>query len=205
MTHPDASDEAVTDASPPASADATSQRTGRLRRRWPVPAGLGFAAVVAFGMTSGVELAVVLTAAAVVYLGSAALGTRRAAWLLFVATTVVITVARVLDDRFEPMWILLGGGVLAVIYGLVRGALRPPGGLPLQTLALLGFGAVATVALWVDPVLGSYLVAVGLLGHAGWDLYHHRAHKVVARSFAEFCLALDATLAVVIVLVTVTA
>jgi hypothetical protein len=46
-------------------------------------------------------------------------------------------------------------------------------------------------------------VAAGLLGHAAWDLYHHRVNRVVTRSFAEFCLVLDTALAVAIVIVTV--
>ena len=32
--------------------------------------------------------------------------------------------------------------------------------------------------------------------------YHHRVNRVVVRSLAEFCLALDTALAVVIVIVT---
>jgi hypothetical protein len=31
------------------------------------------------------------------------------------------------------------------------------------------------------------VVAAGLLGHAAWDVYHHRAGRVVRRSLAEFC------------------
>jgi hypothetical protein len=102
-------------------------------------------------------------------------------------------------------WILLGLGIPLAGYGLLRGALRPSFGLPLQTLALLGFGAVAVIALLLVPAAGAYLVALGLLAHAGWDAYHHRTNKVVARSYAEFCLVLDAALAVTIVAVTATA
>ncbi len=185
-----------------AAADPTSSRLGSLRRRWPTAAGLGFAALVAIGMTSGLDMAAVLAAAAVVYLGSAALRTPRAAWPLFFATAVVITVLRLIDDRFEPTWVLFGAGVVLLAYGLLRGGFGPTYGLPLQTLALLGFGVVVTVALLINPMIGSYLVALGLLGHATWDLYHYRINKVVSRSLAEFCYALDATLAVVIVILT---
>jgi hypothetical protein len=171
-------------------------------RHWPALAGLAFAGAVTFGMTSGVEMTAILAAAAVVYLGAAALRTPRASWPLFFGTGVVITLARLLDDTIEPAWVLLGAGVLLIGYGLLRGALRPAYAMPLQTLALLGFGAVATVALLVDPVVGSCLVAFGLLGHAGWDLYHYKVNRVVARSLAEFCLLLDASLAVLILVVT---
>ena len=111
--------------------------------------------------------------------------------------------ARLLEDRFEPTWAILAGAVGLLIYGLLRGAGRPGYGLPLQTVALLGFGAAAGAALMITPDLGAYLVAAGLLGHAAWDLYHHRVNRVVVRSLAEFCLALDTALAVAIVIVTV--
>jgi hypothetical protein len=186
--------------------ESTAQRTSKpqslVRRRWPMLAGLGFAALIAVDLVSGVELAPVLAASAAVYLGAAALQRPAAAWPLFFATAVVITVARLADDRFEPTWVILASAVALLIYGLLRGAAHPGYGLPLQTVALLGFGAAAAAALMITPELGAYLVAAGLLGHAAWDAYHHRVNRVVVRSLAEFCLALDAALAVVIVIVT---
>jgi hypothetical protein len=86
---------------------------------------------------------------------------------------------------------------------LLRGLVRPAQALPLQSIALLGFGAAAAIAVFVDTDLGAYLVAAGLFGHSAWDLYHYRANRVVARSLAEFCLLLDAALAMLIVLATV--
>jgi hypothetical protein len=41
------------------------------------------------------------------------------------------------------------------------------------------------------------------LGHAAWDLYHHRVNKILVRSLTAFCFALDTLLAVAIVIVTV--
>jgi hypothetical protein len=140
-------------------------------------------------------------ASAAVYLGAAALQRPAAAWPLFFATAVVITVARLLDDRFEPTWVILAGAVVLLIYGLLRGAGHLGHGLPLQTAGLVGFGAAA--ALTITSELGAYLVAAGLLGHAAWDVYHHRTNRVVVRSLAEFCLVLDTALAVAIVIVTV--
>jgi hypothetical protein len=171
-------------------------------RRWPTLAGLGFAALIAVDLVNGVDLAAVLAASAAVYLGAAALQRPATAWPLFFATAVVITVARLLDDRFEPTWAILAGAVALLVYGLLRGASRPGHGLPLQAAALLGFGAAAGAALLVSPELGAYLVAAGLLGHAAWDVHHHRTNRVVVRSLAEFCLALDTALAVAIVIVT---
>jgi len=181
----------------------TSKPQSLLRRRWPTLAGLGFAALIAVDLMSGVELAPVLAASAAVYLGAAALRRPAAAWPLFFATAAVITIARLLEDRFEPTWVILAGAVALLIYGLLRGAGRPGYGLPLQTLGLVGFGAAAGAALVITPELGAYLVAAGLLGHAAWDVHHHRTNRVVLRSLAEFCLVLDAALAVAIVIVTV--
>ena len=181
----------------------TSQPQSLLRRRWPTLAGLGFAALIAVDLMSGVELAPVLAASAAVYLGAAALRRPAAAWPLFFATAAVITIARLLEDRFEPTWVILAGAVALLIYGLLRGAGRPGYGLPLQTLGLVGFGAAAGAALVITPELGASLVAAGLLGHAAWDVHHHRTNRVVLRSLAEFCLVLDAALAVAIVIVTV--
>jgi hypothetical protein len=183
--------------------ETTSKPQSLVRRRWPTLAGLGFAALIAVDLVSGVELAPVLAASAAVYLGAAALRRPAAAWPLFFATAVVITVARLADDRFEPTWVILAGAAALLIYGLLRGAGRPSYGLPLQTVALLGFGAAATAALIITPELGAYLVAAGLLGHAAWDAYHHRVNRVVVRSMAEFCLALDTALAAVLVIGTV--
>jgi hypothetical protein len=47
------------------------------------------------------------------------------------------------------------------------------------------------------------VVAVGLLGHTAWDVYHHWVNKVVVRSMAEFCGALDTLLAVALVMAAV--
>lgn len=174
---------------------------GSVGRRWPALAGIVFAALVAIGMANGVEQAPVLAAAATVYIGCAALQKPGAAWPIFLGTVAVITVAKLLD--VDATLIVLGCGLALGVYGLLRGVLRPGHGLPLQTLALLGFGAVAAIALFVDTDLGAYLVAAGLLGHSAWDLHHYRTDRVVVRSLAEFCLLLDATLAVLIVVVTI--
>ncbi|MEV0150448.1 MULTISPECIES: hypothetical protein [unclassified Nonomuraea] len=183
----------------------TSPSIGRVLRHWPVLAGLGVAVLMSLDMATGLELSKVLAASAVVYLGAAALGRPGSAWPVFFLTVAVIMAANLVDDDFEPTWAVLGLGVLLGGYGLLRGARPEPAGLPPQLVALLGFGAAATVALFVDPTAGSYLVALGLLGHAAWDVHHYRANRVVARSLAEFCLVLDTALAVAIIVLTATA
>jgi hypothetical protein len=56
---------------------------------------------------------------------------------------------------------------------------------------MLGFGAIALSAIFVDTDLGGYLVAAGLIGHAAWDAVHYVRNSVVARSYAEYCAVLD--------------
>jgi hypothetical protein len=65
---------------------------------------------------------------------------------------------------------------------------------------MLGFGAIALATLYVDTVLGAYLVAAALLGHAVWDAFHYLRDRVVARSYAEFCGVLDLVLGAAILL-----
>ncbi|QYN37464.1 hypothetical protein K1T35_09585 [Pseudonocardia sp. DSM 110487] len=175
---------------------------GAVRRRWPALAGIAFAVLVSIGMANGVEQAPVLAAAATVYIGCAGLRKPGAAWPIFLGSVVVITVLKLLD--FDPTLIVLGCGAALGVYGLLRGFVRPGYGLPLQSVALLGFGLVAAIALFVDTDLGAYLVAAGLLAHSAWDLYHYRTNRVVTRSLAEFCLLLDASVAVLIVVMTLT-
>ena len=171
-------------------------------RRWPTLAGIAVAALTAYGLSSGTDLAPILAASGLVYLGAAALRRPATAWAVFFGTFVVITVTKFVAG-VDATWILLAAAVLVLGYGLLRGATRPARGLPLQTIAMVAFGGAAAVALLVDETVGSYLVAAGLLGHAAWDAYHHRVNRVVVRSMAEFCLVLDAVVAAAIVLVTV--
>jgi hypothetical protein len=95
---------------------------------------------------------------------------------------------------------VLGIGAALLVYGLVRRSET----LPLQTLAALAYGGVAVIALFVHPIVGGYLVAAGLIGHAAWDVYHHRTNKVVVRSMSEFCMVFDVAVTAAIIFVTVT-
>lgn len=170
---------------------------------WPTLTGIGLAGLIALGMPSGSELAPILAASGIVYLGAAALGRPSAAWPLFLVTFVVITATRIGVVSIDATWIFLGLAALFVGYGFLHRAAYSIESLPLQAIAMVGFGAVAAIALILNGALGAYLVAAGLLGHASWDVYHHWANKVVVRSMAEFCCVLDTTLAVAIVIATV--
>lgn len=173
---------------------------------WPALAGIAFAAFVAYEMflggEGGSDLGPVVAASGLGYLAAAAFQKPVVAWHAFFACVVVITLVNIGWIGVDATWLLLGLAALLVVYGLVRGAIRPAEGLPLQTLAMLGFGAVAAIVLYVDAVIGAYLVAAGLLAHAGWDAWHHWTDRVVIRSLAEFCFVLDLLLAGVIVFAT---
>jgi hypothetical protein len=199
----------MTSTTPYRDRDTEALSVRGLLRRWPTLAAILLTALTAFGLSDGSELAPIVAASGLVYLGAAALRKPAMAWPVFFASFVILLVAKVLlaDRRGAiedaPTWILLGVAVLFGIYGLLRGAARPPEGLPLQAIAMAAFGAIAAIAVLVNSSVGAYLVAAGLFGHAAWDVYHHRINKVVARSMAEFCFVLDTLLAVIIVIVTV--
>ncbi|WP_136709284.1 hypothetical protein [Agromyces sp. H66] len=186
--------------------DAAGPQLGiRMLRRWPTAFGLVFGAslVVAywFGFADTERMSQVLIAAGLVYLGSAALRLRTAAWPVFAATVVLITTG-FLVPSFDPFWWMLGIAGLLVVVGLVRGALRPPWGMPLAFGAMALIVVVALAASRLDGPWAALLVAGGLLAHAVWDVVHHRTGRVVVRSMAEFCAVLDTLLAFGIVAVT---
>lgn len=172
-------------------------------RRWPTAAAIACAAFVSYGLAAGGDLSPILTAAGFVYLGAAALGRRDAAWPLFFLTFVIIGAVRFSPYESLADWSMLGLAAVFAVYGLLRGAARPAGGLPLQALAMAAIGGVAAVAYFAGGDLAAYTLAAALLAHAGWDVYHHRTERVVSRSLAEFCFVLDTLLAIVIVVVTI--
>jgi hypothetical protein len=192
-------------ATPQAQSETLAAGRDRPRRRlqiWPALAGIALAALVAFDLADGREAAPILAASGLVYLGAAALERRAAAWPLFLVTFIVIAAASAGWLMVDATWALIGLAFLLAAYGLLRGALRPRLGLPLQAIAMVLFGGAAAVALYADPVVGACLVAAGLLGHAAWDFHHHRTGRVVTHSLAEFCFVLDVLVAMAILIVT---
>lgn len=195
-------------ASPSATGDRLQKVGGwRSLQWWPSLAGAAFAVFVALDLFSGEEdgrdLAAVVAASGLVYLAAASLQRPWIAWPVFFASVLVITTARLGWIGFDATWVLFAAAGLFIAYGILSPVRQPFPGLPLQSLAMAGFGAVAAVALYINQVAGAYLVAAGLLAHAGWDAYHHWENRVVIRSMAEFCFVLDTLLAIAIVLATV--
>jgi hypothetical protein len=174
-----------------------------LVRRWPTALGILVAALTAYGLSEGAELAPILALSGLIYLGAAALERQSAAWPIFAVTFVILTVVKVLDLP-GATWVFLGVAAVFIAYGLIRGITRPPGGFPLQAVAMVVLGVIAAVTVLAGGTLGAVLVALGLYAHAGWDAYHHRTNRVVARSMAEFCLVLDVLIATVMLVVAFT-
>jgi hypothetical protein len=98
---------------------------------WPALAGMGLAGFVALEMASGSELAPILAASGLVYLGASALRKPSAAWPLFFGTFVVITAAKLGAATSEATWVFLALAALFLGYGLLHGAAHPISGLPL--------------------------------------------------------------------------
>jgi hypothetical protein len=98
----------------------------------------------------------------------------------------------------EPTTPILPGLAIAyLVFGAVRGTLRRPGVLGLEVVGLVVFGGCALLAALVDPEAGHYIAGAGWIGHAAWDVAHHRdlshhhAVGVVPRGWAEFCIVID--------------
>ncbi|WP_243225755.1 hypothetical protein [Microbacterium sp. CIAB417] len=183
--------------------DAAGPRD-RMLRVWPAVVGVVFAAgmiaLLSVGIADTTTATEILTAAAFVYLGSAALGHRTAAWPLFGLTFLLIGAGLVVRG-FSPMWamVVLVGALFA--FGLVRGRVRPRWGIPLQAAAMLAVLLLALIIPALPSPWGAVLVGIGLVLHAGWDVHHLRTRRVVASSMAEFCAALDVVLAAGVILV----
>jgi len=97
-------------------------------------------------------------------------------------------------DPFDPSsgmtFILPVLALSYLVFAAVRHGPRRPAVLRLQAVGVLGFTALALVALVVDPVLGRYVVAAGWLAHAVWD-FAHRDGRVVPKWYVRFCAPFD--------------
>lgn len=92
-------------------------------------------------------------------------------------------------------WCVLLAAVIYLVWGTARGDLGARRWLTAQTAGVLGFAVVAVGAAAADPAVARYVLAAGWLAHAGWDLVHHHADRVVPRWYAEFCMVCDLLIA----------
>ncbi|HEY3504410.1 MAG TPA: hypothetical protein VGN37_16720 [Actinocatenispora sp.] len=174
----------------------------RVILRTAVPAAAGILAALAIGAASGVAPVIMVCGA--IYLFAATIARRWGSWLGFALSFAVLAPGMVLANPWISFGALGAIQLALVIVGLARGTWR----VPINRLQLLGAVAFSVVALAAGAGNGLWagLVAVaGLLGHGGWDLWHHRADAVVMRSYAAFCAALDIALAAVVTVALVVA
>lgn len=171
---------------------------GMLKRRWPTALAIALAVLSASGLEDGSELYVVLFISGLGYLAAAALNRRRVPWAVLVLSIPAVVAMRVLG--IEPAVGLLVAALIFLVLGLTRWQMQAPWGMPLQTSGMFAFGALGLAVMFVDPDLGGYLVAAGLIEHGVWDIVHYWANKVAARSFAEWCAVYDILLGAAILI-----
>src|SRR5215213_3454352 len=97
------------------------------------------------------SLSALIVLMALVYVGAAALGWRRASWiLLLTALPVAFFLPR--TSWVNPLVVLLSAAAAFLVLGALRGQrLRKPGGLGLQATGFFVFGAIGLMALYVAP------------------------------------------------------
>ena len=187
----------ATAGDPPRTQHSPGRRrwTDVLMHRWPTAVGIAVAGLAMFDLEVDAgfvsSFSALAVAMALVYVGAAALDRRRSAWVVLLVAFAALALTQALDLTINLPLIFLVAALAFLVLGAARGQLRRPSGLTLQAAGMLAFGATGLVAFSVDPVLGGYLVAFALLGHAAWDAYHYLRDRVVARSYAEFCGVLD--------------
>jgi hypothetical protein len=176
---------------PDMSTHTTSSRLGALVHRW--PSAVGLLAAVALFLT-GVDrasVAVAVAVAATCYVAAAAFALPWMAWAWIPMSVVVVAAGEFAG--VDPFVATAGSAAALVVLGLLRAAARPA--LTLEVAGLLLYGAVAVGALLLAPTAGLVVVAVTLVAHGIWDLWHLRRHRdVVSPSLAEACVALDVPL-----------
>lgn len=168
--------------------------------RWPTALGLT-AVAVQLALGPDAETVTTVTIVALLcYLGAAALNRRWVAWAGCAVLSVLVAASQIL----ELTWWVVGTVVALVLLvtGLVLRVPRPP--LTAQTAALVGYGVVAVIALYLSPRVGLALAGVALAGHGVWDVIHYRRDRVVHRSLAEFCVVLDVPLGVAAIILALT-
>ena len=181
----------------PARTD-TARRASAVGRhllaRWPTALGLlALAANIANGADPHVT-AMIIIIASMCYLAASAIGSRRSVWAMVVVASVAVVLARVTDLDPTATLLVMGGGF--AILGLVRRRGSGRREVLTQTLAFVGFSAVALTAMMSGTALAVALAAAVALGHGAWDVVHYMRDTVVSRSLTEACFVLDVGLGV---------
>ena len=118
-------------------------------RWWPTALGLLIGIGAGLG-SNGVDVAWVVAISAFVYVGAAATGSGRSAWWWFLGSGPLITLGQIFDAPAGLTWAVVVIAALVAVWGIARGHWSDPGGLSLQSLAMVAFGAVSLLAFVVD-------------------------------------------------------
>lgn len=104
-----------------------------------------------------------------------------------VAAAATVAAVLVLPDTAGIVLVAILLGLAAGVYpGLAMG--REAGETALQWGVALLFALVALAGLWFSP----WVLALGWIGHAGWDLLHHAGRlRTRAGSYPSACLVYD--------------
>ncbi|MCW3841582.1 hypothetical protein ONA70_15880 [Micromonospora yasonensis] len=107
------------------------------------------------------------------------------------ALALLMTVDLWLAPTVLSPWTLLVLPAGYLLIGTWRRQWRDRRALAVQLAGLAGWAGLALAALAGADGLAGWLVAAGWLGHAAWDLAHHRTGRVVPRGYGEWCGVLD--------------
>lgn len=163
------------------------RRAHALVHRWPALLGLAAAALILLTGGGGDTAATTVLVAALCYLAAAATDRPWVAWAAIPVATVVIVAGALLG---AAPWVSLGVvGAAVALAGVLLGASRAT--LGAQAAALLGYGGLAVLGLFLPASTGAVLAGAVLVLHAVWDVVHLRRGRVVPGSLAEFCVFLD--------------
>jgi hypothetical protein len=185
----------MSDSSTTVSQPSIARRSAELHW-WPTALGVVFALALALGFGTG--FATIVMVCAVIYVFAAVAGRPGAAWIGFLASGPIVAVGLIFDAEWLALSITAVLCTVLIVIGLARGTWRTTVN-RWQLLGVAVFGALAVVASVTSPLVAGILIAVGLIGHAAWDVAHHVRRAVVSRPYAEFCAVLDVTLAVAVI------
>jgi len=169
-----------------------------LAHRWPTAVG----ALAALGMIllgpNRTAVALVVAIAATCYVAAAVFARPWMAWAWIPIAFVVVVAGKLVD--VEPVVATGVAAAALVVIGLARSTTRPA--VTLETAGLLVYGAFVVAALLLAPAVGLVVVALTLIAHGVWDVWHLRRHRdLVSPSLAEACIALDVPLGLAVLVV----
>lgn len=194
-----------TPPTPPPAASPSTGRSGFLpavARRWPTVLGLAagidsFLGEVTDQGTRSIGGTLLLLP--LIYVIMATVRRRRWTWPIVIAGAALLVALRI-EGSVDPTVVILAVALAATLWGVGHGRHRERD-FRLQVAAMAGFTVLIVTALAVDPDVARYLVAAGWLAHGVWDWVHLARDRVVSRSFAEWCAALDVMIAASLIIV----